>query len=341
MEVKVQEIEVELIIPTSDNTRIFKASSKADAEFAKSVKECGGIHSPPTARPHPDKPNHFDLRFGARRLRATKAAGFKTMPLIIRGLTDKEAREMTVTENMQRENLHPLEEANAIASLLNDNWDRKTLATHFGKTVAWVVCRANLANLSQKWRAAIADPKTGLSSWSAAHLELLAKFPAKTQDLLLLEYSDSAKGKRKWDIKENPACGVKLADLQKMAAGITNTISLALWKDEPGSKLISKRPRCAECQDRSDNDPDMFADLDFGGCAKDKDHAARCLDTSCWDRKLRAWIAVRLKDLGEKHGGLTLLSDATVDSESPWDGQTEYKSLYRKSKMAALSLIHI
>ena len=100
-------------------------------------------------------------------------------------MDDKTAMEVTVTENLQREDLHPLEESWGIQKLLDAGWEAQTIADRLGKTPAWIARRARLRDLSDAWQKAITDPKKHVSVWPATLLERIARLPAETQDAIL------------------------------------------------------------------------------------------------------------------------------------------------------------
>jgi len=103
---------VELIRPNPDQPRkTFDPDALRD--LTASVKE-KGVLQPVLVRPHPDR-KHFILIAGERRWRAAKAAEVAEIPALIR--TEEDALEVAIIENLQRENLHPLEEAEALLHL--------------------------------------------------------------------------------------------------------------------------------------------------------------------------------------------------------------------------------
>lgn len=87
------------------------------AELAESIK-ASGVVQPVVVRPGPD--GRYLLIIGERRCRASRLAGKTTVPAIIRRVTDEHAAEMTVVENLQRQDLNCLEQAEAYARLSRD-----------------------------------------------------------------------------------------------------------------------------------------------------------------------------------------------------------------------------
>jgi ParB family transcriptional regulator, chromosome partitioning protein len=88
------------------------------AELAANIKQ-HGVLQPILVRPLPKGiADSFELVAGARRYRASKLAGRKSIPATVRELTDAEALEVQVIENVQRVDVHPLDEAQGYAALL-------------------------------------------------------------------------------------------------------------------------------------------------------------------------------------------------------------------------------
>lgn len=93
-----------------------KFDEDALLELADSIKQFG-ILQPLLVQKHDD---YYEIIAGERRWRAAKMAGLKEVPVIIKNLTDKEIMEISLIENIQRENLNPIEEAQAYKRLLEE-----------------------------------------------------------------------------------------------------------------------------------------------------------------------------------------------------------------------------
>lgn len=85
-------------------------------ELSESIKQYG-LLQPILVQ---DRKDYFEIIAGERRWRAAKLAGLKQVPVIIKNLTDQEIVEISLIENIQRENLNPIEEAQAYKRLLNE-----------------------------------------------------------------------------------------------------------------------------------------------------------------------------------------------------------------------------
>ena len=113
-------------------------------ELAESIRE-NGIMQPLVVRP---REGGYELIAGERRWRASQMAGLATVPIVIRNVDDRTALELALVENLQRENLDPIEEAKGYAQLM-DQFDltQEEIATKVGKNRATVANTLRLIKL--------------------------------------------------------------------------------------------------------------------------------------------------------------------------------------------------
>ena len=138
------EVDINSIVPNPKQPRtIFDAD--ALAELSASIKEVG-LLQPPVVR---DMGNGtYELIMGERRLRASKLAGLKTIPVIIRQTPDNELLREAPLENIHRSQLNPLEEGSAYQNLLNDfGYTHEELASKVGKSRSAITNTLRLLNL--------------------------------------------------------------------------------------------------------------------------------------------------------------------------------------------------
>ena len=136
-------------------------------ELAESIKS-QGIIQPLLVRPHGGE-NTFQIVAGERRWRAAQLAGLKEVPVFVRELTDKEVMAAALIENLQREDLNPIEEAEALQALREAlELTQEELATRLGKSRPAI---ANALRLLQLSASARADIQAGLLS--AGHARCL------------------------------------------------------------------------------------------------------------------------------------------------------------------------
>ena len=110
---KPREIPVDQIDPNPYQTRVSFDGSKLE-ELARSI-EANGVVQPIIVRPLPN--GRFQLIAGERRWRASEKIGKATVPAILRNVSDEQAMEMTIVENLQRADLNPIEQARAYERL--------------------------------------------------------------------------------------------------------------------------------------------------------------------------------------------------------------------------------
>lgn len=107
-------------------------------ELAESIRAQGFI-SRLRLRPHPERSGYFQLVYGERRLRAAREAGMVEVPCEIAEHSDAEMIEIGLTENIQRQDLDPLEEAQALRSIIEaGGYTIRSLAERLGKDKSYV-----------------------------------------------------------------------------------------------------------------------------------------------------------------------------------------------------------
>ena len=112
----VREVPIELIHANPDQPRRHFAEAEL-AELAESIRD-KGVLQPVLLRPSKRGEGEYELVAGERRWRAAQRAGLRALPALIRSLGDAEAFEIAIIENVQREDLNPIEEARAYWSLM-------------------------------------------------------------------------------------------------------------------------------------------------------------------------------------------------------------------------------
>ncbi|WP_448635417.1 ParB/RepB/Spo0J family partition protein [Pedobacter panaciterrae] len=135
-------IDIALIdFSTKNYRKIFKA--EYIEELADSIKQHGLIHAL-TVRKVNDR---YELVIGECRLRAAKLTELTKLPVVVRDLTDEQANEIRLAENLKRADPHPLEESHLIAEMQGDGKSVEEVALRIGKSKAYVYGRIKLAGL--------------------------------------------------------------------------------------------------------------------------------------------------------------------------------------------------
>lgn len=141
----VVELKINDISPNADQPRK-DFDVEALNELAESIKENGIIQPIIVQR----KGTGYRIVAGERRWRASRIAGLKVIPAIVRDLTDKQTMEQALIENLQREDLNPLEEAFAMDNLLkNHKMTQEQLAKKLGKPRATIANTVRLMNIDE------------------------------------------------------------------------------------------------------------------------------------------------------------------------------------------------
>jgi ParB family chromosome partitioning protein len=140
----VQRLNIDRIVQAGYQPRqVFEPGSLA--ELAQSIREKGVIQ-PLLVRPRGEA---FEIVAGERRWRAGQLAGLTELPVIIRDLGDREALEIAIVENLQREDLGPLEEARAYQALLDQGLNQEGVAQAVGKGRSTVSNALRLLSLGE------------------------------------------------------------------------------------------------------------------------------------------------------------------------------------------------
>ena len=131
--------------PSNYNTRKYFDETSL-AELAESIRQQGVIQ-PIGVRPVADT-DRFEIVFGERRYRASLMAGLEEIPAVVLNVSDETAEEMAITENLQRQDVTPMEEANAYQKLMESGrYDVQSLAVQFGKSESYIRTRLKFASL--------------------------------------------------------------------------------------------------------------------------------------------------------------------------------------------------
>ena len=147
------------------------------AELAESIKQVG-IIQPLVVQ---EKNGFYEIIAGERRWRAAKIAGLKEVPVIVKKYSDLEIMEISLIENIQRENLNPIEEALAYKRLLNEfHLKQDELAERVSKSRAAVTNSMRLLKLDERVQQLIIDDMI-----STGHARALLAIEDKEQQYIL------------------------------------------------------------------------------------------------------------------------------------------------------------
>ena len=146
-------------------------------ELAQSIKE-NGLIQPIIVRKSPVL--GYEILAGERRYRASIAAGLSEVPVIVKQLSDQDMMLHSIIENLQRENLNPIEEAKAYQSLIDKGFTHTEIAGKMGKSRPYIT---NLVRLLGLPKHILIEVESG--KLSQAHARLLIQLSSDKQDKLL------------------------------------------------------------------------------------------------------------------------------------------------------------
>lgn len=319
MNLTIIEAAVERISPSPFNPRRVRDTDDAVKELAASISAVG-LLSPITIRIHPEaKDGKFDheLVCGERRWRAVRLGGATKITAMVRQLDDAAAREVAVTENMQREDLTPIEEARGVATLMS-SLSLKEVADRLGKPERWIARRAAIANLAPLIVSAFEDARSPIAAWSARHLELVARLPRPVQESWW-------RGLEKWSRPR--LAHESVSELEESLSRLRRSLGDAPWE----------MAECGNCQRRTGAQPALFDDSPRRG--------DQCLDAACWEAKMRKHSAAAVAAARAKHEKLVVLDGrgyARTDEKTvaaPDGREYEYRNAKKGEKGVVAAIV--
>lgn len=281
-------------IEVSATNRIFRRSHEispeALEELANSIR-IYGVMQAVLVRPHPEIEGKYVLIFGERRYRASVLAGKSDIPARIQDANDDAALEIQIVENLQRENVHPINEAKGYKIMLekNENMTTADLAARFGKSETYVLQRLKLNDLVREAKKDFLEDRMLLG-----HAILLARLTPHDQ-----------RETREQLIRRKGGFGT-VGELDEFVErNIMNSLSAAPF-DKKDESLYKKAGACLTCPKRSGASPMLFADI------KEKD---KCFDRGCFFVKCQKHLVNRTKEIIETQPDVAFLKDYSEPSE--------------------------
>jgi ParB family chromosome partitioning protein len=251
-------------IPQRSHYRACGVRNQSPKRFdAKSLEELAasfktqGILAPLLVRELEE--SKYEVVAGARRLRAAKLAELEKLPVRVVKLTDAEAIEAQCVENLQREDIHPLEEALGFKSLLELGepvYTIGTIASRAGKSEAYIYGRVRLADLIPPVAEAFLKDQITIG-----HALLIAKLPASQQ-----QEAFSAPFRGLWTSEGNSQV---LIPVRELAAWTESNIWLQLASapfDKQDETLVPEAGSCVNCPKRTGFNKLLLPDVRKDSC---------------------------------------------------------------------------
>jgi ParB/RepB/Spo0J family partition protein len=235
----------------------------------------------------------FEIVAGERRWRASREAGLDTIPAIVRTLDDSQVLEIQLVENLHREGLHALEEAEGYEILMQQHhYDVEQLCAKVGRSRAYVYARLKLLALDKKSREAFYAGKL-----TAATALLIARIPVPALQQEALKAITAT-----WNGEPLP---------YKDAHRHVQDRYMTRLKDAPfdakAADLVPGAGPCSTCPKLTCNQPELFGDIK---------NADVCTDPVCYAGKRAAW-GERLRAQAEADGR-TVLSGKDAKRIAPY-----------------------
>ena len=254
-------------------------------ELAKNIK-LHGVLQAILVRPAPDGTDGtYELIAGARRLRASQLAGKETIAATVRNLTDAECREVQLIENLQRADIHELDEGIGYRSLMElkpDFYTVETIAVQVAKSPAYVKGRISLTDLIAAAQTAFYEGKL-----TVAHALELARLQPADQERALMECFPGHRSTASI-LKDRKA---EVTTVQQLRDWIDREIHLDLKNapfDVSDANLLPAAGPCSTCPKRTGNNPLLFPEIR---------NKSVCTDPACYRTKIQALVQARVEPL--------------------------------------------
>jgi ParB family chromosome partitioning protein len=292
------------------------------AELADNIRQ-HGVLQPVLVRPVPGgEPETYELVAGARRFRASKLAKRETIPASVRELTDTQCLELQLIENLQRADVHELDEARGYAALMRlqpDTYTVETLAEKIGRSEKYVYARLRLMQLIQEAQEAFYCGKL-----TVAHAFEIARLQPEDQKRALQECFPNHKTAAAI-LKDGKAEAVTVRQLR---AWVEQEIHLDLTNapfDPQDETLLPPAGSCAKCPKRTGNNPLLFPEVR---------QKSICTDRTCYRMKVEALVQIRMKPLEEAGEKPLRVSHAPAWQIKQRNPDVLYEGHYRTAKKA-------
>lgn len=290
------------------------------AELADNIR-MHGVLQPVLVRPvEGGEPGFYELVAGARRFRASRLAEQETIPASIRKLTNTQCLELQLIENLQRADVHELDEARGYQALIRlepETYSVEVLAEKVGRSEKYVYSRLRLTHLVEEVQAAFYSGKL-----SVAHAFEIARLEPNDQRRAFAECFPAHRTTAAI-VKDGKAEAITVRQLREW---IEREIHLDIAHapfDPDDETLVPTAGSCAKCPKRTGNNPLLFPDVR---------RKSICTDRECFRKKVEALVQLRVKPLeaaGEKPLRVSLSSSWQASNRTP---DVLYEGQYRRAQ---------
>jgi len=315
------------LIPSPNNTRGQITESSLTGLVA-SIRKRGVLQAilvREIAAPKAGKAK-YQIVAGERRFRAAKLAGLKEIPAQVKSMTDEEALGDQLIENLQREDVHPLDEADGFMRLKEEmKFSVRDIAERVAKDVRHIARRLALTNLIEEARDDFREERITL----AHALEICRLAPEIQAEALAACYETKSvlnRSANRYEYapdKTRPARHVRHL-LGWLAQNVHLNLHTAPFKLDD-ARLREDGLTCANCPQRSGRDKTLFADIKNGDT---------CLSPPCFQAKLQTFVQIKKAELDEKSGKPGVYISASYGSGIEAKGaigRDQYQPLEKKA----------
>ena len=317
---EIQKLPVMLIQPSPMNPRKTFDEAKLE-ELAQNIEE-QGLLQPITVRKISDGETHIDeetgevvsvepryeivcgeRRFRAWNLLANKSSKYNEIPCIIREMTDEQAFDAMITENLQRQDVDPVEEVIAFSLLLENGNAIEDISIRFGKSIRFVQDRVKLKGLIPEL------------------IEMLRKDLIPISGAMLLAKLDAELQKKFLEHRINPEEGTTLAEIKDYLDDLFCVINKAQFFDD--DKFSDDIPACSGCMNNTANHGCLFYEM--------KGTEQKCINRECFAKKQAEYVKYRVmkesENLVKKGEPLTFgKSVIVIEQQNSWDSNSEKRA---------------
>ena len=241
----VVELKINDISPNSDQPRK-QFKEEALQELADSIKENGVIQPIIVSK----RGTGYRIVAGERRWRASRLAGLKVIPAIVRDLTDQQTMEQALIENIQRQDLNPLEEAFAMDNLMKEHGlTQEALAKKLGKSRPAIANTLRLINIDESLQDFVrnGDLSAGHArallaitdkdeQKKAADVVMIKELSVRETEEYVKKILSEEKAPRKTAAKTSSAVEISIKDVEHKLASYYGTKVILKMKDEVKGK---------------------------------------------------------------------------------------------------------
>lgn len=317
---EIQKLQVMLIQPSPKNPRKTFDEAKLE-ELAQNIEE-QGLLQPITVRKISDEETHIDeetgevvsiepryeivcgeRRFRAWNLLANKSSKYNEIPCIIREMTDEQAFDAMITENLQRQDVDPVEEAIAFSLLLENGNAIEDISIRFGKSIRFVQDRVKLKGLIPEL------------------IEMLRKDLIPISGAMLLAKLDTESQRKFLEDEIDKEEGATLADIKDYLDNLFCVINKAQFFDD--DKFSDDIPACSGCINNTANHGCLFYEM--------KGTEQKCINRECFAKKQAEYVKYRVmkesENLVKKGEPLTFgKSVIVIEQQNSWDSNSEKRA---------------